>query len=105
MMSLRKFNSTPPLFGCLRSCNYPVGILDVFRRILRHHWRCGMARCILPVWIWGGCPESGRAIHRAEDLVGDSCATSKVIGPIHAVQPTAAPSAVAELYRQAANAV
>ena len=32
----------------------------------------------LPVWNWGGYPESGRAIHRAEDLVGDSCATFKV---------------------------
>jgi hypothetical protein len=31
----------------------------------------------IPVWIWGGCPESGCAIHRAEDLVGDSCATFK----------------------------
>src|SRR5437870_11207929 len=28
---------------------------------------------ILSVWIWGGYPESGRAIHRVEDLVGDSC--------------------------------
>ena len=36
----------------------------------------------LSVWSWGGYPESGRAIHRAEDLVGDSCATFKVIGPI-----------------------
>jgi len=44
-----------------------------------------MARCVSPVWIRGGCPESGRAIHRAEDLVGDSCATFKVIGPFHAV--------------------
>ena len=49
---------------------------------------CGMARCILPVWNWGGCAESGRAIHRAEDLVGDSCATFKVIGPVNAAQPT-----------------
>src|SRR4029077_8965780 len=40
----------------------------------------------LPVWIWGGYPESGRAIHRADDLVGDSCATFNVIGSIHAVQ-------------------
>ena len=46
-----------------------------------------MARCILPVWIWGGCPRSGRAIHRAEDLVGDSCAAFKVIGPIHGRRP------------------
>ena len=37
-----------------------------------------MARCNLPVWNWGGYPESGRAIHRAEDLAGDSCATFKV---------------------------
>src|SRR5947199_9561967 len=57
------------------------------------------SRCILSVWNWGGYPESGRAIHRAEDLVGDSCATFKVIGPIHAVQPTAARYAVADLYR------
>src|SRR5215510_8464319 len=49
-----------------------------------------MARCIPPVWIRGGCPESGRVIHRAEDLVGDSGATFKVIVPIHAAQPTAA---------------
>jgi hypothetical protein len=41
-----------------------------------------MARCILPVRNWGGYPESGRALHRAEDLAGDSCATFKVIGPI-----------------------
>ncbi len=33
------------------------------------------------VWNWDGYPESGRAIHRVEDLVGDSCATFKVIGP------------------------
>jgi hypothetical protein len=61
---------------------------------------CDMARCISPVWIWGGCPESGRAIHHAEDLVGDSCATFKAIGAIHAVQPTAARCAVsrAELW-------
>ena len=32
-----------------------------------------MARCQLSVGIWDGCPESGRAIHRVEDLVGDSC--------------------------------
>ena len=42
-----------------------------------------MARCISPVWNWGGYPESGRALHRAEDLVGDSCATFKVIGLEH----------------------
>ena len=41
-----------------------------------------MARCSLPVWIWGGYPESGRAIRRAEDLVGDSCATIEKIGLI-----------------------
>ncbi len=39
-----------------------------------------MARCISPVWIGGGCLESGRAIHRAEDLVDQSCAAFKVIG-------------------------
>ena len=33
-----------------------------------------MARFYLSVWIWDGYPESGRAIDRAEDLVGDSCA-------------------------------
>src|SRR5262245_3263066 len=49
-----------------------------------------MARCIPPIWIWSGCPESGRAIHRAEDLDGDSGATFKMIVPIHAAQPTAA---------------
>jgi hypothetical protein len=70
---------------CLHSCPYSFGILDVRRRILRHHWRCDMARCILSVWIWGGYPKSGRAIHRAEDMVGDLCATFKVIRPIHAV--------------------
>src|SRR5205823_11154033 len=66
----------------LRSRTYPFGILDVFRRILRYHWRRGMARCILSVWNWGGCPESGRAIHRAQDLVGDSCAKFEKIGLI-----------------------
>src|ERR1700730_3337276 len=70
---------------CFRSGNYPFGILDVCSGTLRHHWRGGMAWCPLPVWNWGGYPESGRAIHRAEDLVGDPCATFKVTGPIHAV--------------------
>jgi hypothetical protein len=37
---------------------------------------------MLPIWIWGSYPESGRAIHRAEDLVGDSCATIEKIGLI-----------------------
>jgi hypothetical protein len=27
------------------------------------------------VWVWGGYLESGRAIHRTEDLDDDSCAT------------------------------
>src|SRR5260370_40703506 len=53
-------------------------MVDVCRRCLRGDWRCGMARCISPVWNWGGYPESGRAIHRAQDLVGHSCATFKV---------------------------
>src|SRR5437868_15494613 len=35
---------------------------------------CGMPRCILPVWNWSGCGKSGRAILRADDWVGDSCA-------------------------------
>jgi hypothetical protein len=39
-----------------------------------------MAGCMLPIWIWGSYPESGRTIHRAEDLVGDSCATIEKIG-------------------------
>jgi hypothetical protein len=30
----------------------------------------------------GSHPESGRAIHRAEDLVGDSCARTEKIGLI-----------------------
>jgi hypothetical protein len=52
-----------------------------------------MAQFILPVWNWGGNPESGRALHRAQDLAGDSCATGKVIGlvdavPIHTTQET-----------------
>jgi radical SAM ThiC family protein len=38
-----------------------------------------MARRNLSVWSWGGYPGSGRAIHRAEDLPGDSRATVKVI--------------------------
>ena len=71
----------------LHSCPYPFGILDVCRRSLRHHWRRAMARCYLSVWIWGGYSEYGRAIHRAEDLAGDSRATFKVIG-----------SAVADLF-------
>ncbi len=33
-----------------------------------------MARCTSPVWIGGGCPESGRVIHRAKELLSDSCA-------------------------------
>src|SRR6185436_4850664 len=67
---------------CLRSCNYSCGILDVFRRILRHHWRCVMARSICAVWTCGGFPESGCAVRRVEDLVDGSCATVEVIGPI-----------------------
>ena len=43
-----------------------------------------MARRNLSVWSWGGYPESGRAIHRAQDLVGDSCATFKVTDPKYA---------------------
>ena len=39
----------------------------------------GMAWCILPLWNWGSYSGSGRAIHRAQDLVDDSCATFKVI--------------------------
>jgi len=54
--------------------------LDVRRGGLRRHWRRRVAGCIQTVWSWGGYPESGRAIHRAEDLVGDSCTTVKVIG-------------------------
>ena len=50
------------------------------RRNLRHHRRCVMAQCISVVRSWGGDPESSRALHRLEDLVGDSCATFKVIG-------------------------
>jgi hypothetical protein len=38
-----------------------------------------MAGCMLPIWIWGSYPESGRAVHRAEGLVGDSCATIEKI--------------------------
>src|SRR5262249_37617831 len=65
---------------CLCSCNNPGGILDVCRRSFRGDWRWGIARCISTVWNWHRAPESGRAIHRAEDLVGDSSATFKVIG-------------------------
>ena len=36
-----------------------------------------MARCISPVWNWGGYPEPGCAIHRTEGLVGDSRARAK----------------------------
>src|SRR5215831_3181387 len=66
---------------CLRSVRHPRGILDVCRPSLRYHWRCGLARCISPLWDWGGSPESGRAIHRAKDLVVDSRAALKVIAP------------------------
>jgi hypothetical protein len=41
-----------------------------------------MARCISSVWIWGGCPESGRTIHCAENLVDGSCTTFEKIGLI-----------------------
>ena len=75
-------NYAPRCSVCLRSCTYPFGILDVRRGILRHHWRRAMAGCMLPIWIWDSYPESGRAIHRAEDLVGDSCATIEKIGLI-----------------------
>jgi hypothetical protein len=72
--------NTPPSFGLSPFLSLSFRNLDLRRRILRHHWRRGMARCILSVWNWGGYPESDRAIHRAEDLVGDSCATVEKIG-------------------------
>ena len=77
------FAELPNYAPIVRFVSVPVlilGILDVRRRTLRHHWRCGMAWCPLPVWNWGGYPESGCALHRAEDLVGDSCATSLIGG-------------------------
>jgi len=36
-----------------------------------------MADGISPLWTWSGASESGCAIHRVEDLVGDSRATFK----------------------------
>ena len=63
------------------------------RICLRHHWRCAMADGISPLWTWSGASESGCAIHRVEDLVGDSGATDEVIGPIQD-EPTAQLAAV-----------
>src|SRR5437764_5895300 len=88
IVRLKNFQTTHPLFGLSPFLSLSFRDFGCTRRILRHHWRRAMARCILSVWIWGGYPESGLAIHRAEDLVGDTCATFKVIWPIHAVQPT-----------------
>jgi hypothetical protein len=53
----------------------PCRVLDVCRRVVCHRRGRGMARRILPVWNWCGYPESGRAIHSAKDLAGDSCTT------------------------------
>ena len=39
----------------------------------------------LPIWSWGGYPESGLALHRAENLAGDSCAKFESTGPVHLV--------------------
>jgi hypothetical protein len=88
IVRLQNFRTTPPSFGLSPFLSLSFRDLDVRRRSLRHHWRRAMARCYLSVWIWGGSPESGRAIHRTEDLVGDSRATFAVIGPIRAVEPT-----------------
>jgi hypothetical protein len=78
------FAELPNYAPVVRFVSIPVlilsGFLDVFRRSLRRHWRRAMARCYLFVWIWSGSPESGRAIHRAENLVGDPCATIEKIG-------------------------
>src|SRR5205807_147497 len=91
----------------LRSCSYACGILDVCRLIFRDHRRCAVARCMSPVWIWGGSPESGRAVHRAEDLVGGSCATLRVTGFIHAgtllSQPGKAPAQALQPTAQTAS--
>jgi len=39
-----------------------------------------MALCLSTVWVWGGYPESGRALYRVEELVADSCEAFKEIG-------------------------
>jgi len=97
MVRLQKFKVRRRCSVYLRPCHCPFGIVDVCRRGLRHHRRRGIARLIFPVWIWGGSPESGRALRRAEDLVGDSCATFKVTGlSMHFCQLLAATRSVVD---------
>ena len=73
------FAELPNYAPVVRFVSIPVLILSGFWMyagvIFAIIWRRAMARCYLSVWIWGGPPESGRAINRAEDLVGDPCAT------------------------------
>jgi hypothetical protein len=85
IVRLQNFRNTPHRSVCLRSSTYLFGLLDVRGRSLRHHWRRGVARRILPLWNWDGYPESGCAIHRAQDLVGGSCATVKSFGLTNAL--------------------
>ena len=47
-----------------------------------------MAGCILSIWIWGSYLDSDRAIHRAQDLVGNSCATVETIDLIGSTSQT-----------------
>jgi membrane protein implicated in regulation of membrane protease activity len=78
------FAELPNYAPVVRFVSIPVLILSGF-------WMyAGVFFAIIGVALWlgayylsgyGGYPESGRAIHRAEDLVGDSCATFKKIGP------------------------
>jgi hypothetical protein len=58
--------------------------------ILSGYWMySGVFFAIIGVAVWlgaiqrGGYPESGRALHRAENLVGDSCAKFESVGPVH----------------------
>jgi hypothetical protein len=96
------FAELPNYAPVVRFVSIPVLILSGF-------WMyAGVVFAIIGVALWfaaiylsgyGAAILSSVALFIAEDLVGDSCATFEVIGPIHAVLPTAARSAVADLYR------
>jgi len=68
--------------GAVRFVFVPVLILSGYWMYAGVFFAIIGAGCISADWIRDGYPESGRAIHRAQDLVGDSCATVEKIGLI-----------------------
>ena len=83
IVRLKKFQITPPLFGSSSFLSLSSSGFWMY---------AGIFFAIIGVALWLGAyylsgygasyPESGRAIHRAEDFVGDSCATIEKIGLI-----------------------